>query len=479
MKESRSELNFKKDDQLSAHKIPYDERIGDSVRIGDIARLGTVVIKYTGRRANLEDAETSKKRGLASIPGEQDENSKDTRHRSNLTQSGAGGGNNTTKAYQDEIKSLNSKFQKSEIGLEGFVYKIVPEDYSHGYKETRRILKFFLENEYKEKRSKIRVITSWSKWQPQKELPCWGVRIDNSVGKDNPSEHELHRNKNQGTSDITTVIVSETRFYQVREFRVIVTINGKAVKEAKDILKMRTRKAKQNAVKKFNDKYCSFVYSGKFCAGAWLWKAVTATPSKRSKAVASTNLEKCALEDLDHRWSQEIQGNRSSSCSSVKNKDVNVRKLTDTSDPPKIQNMPELEGKIKDVHDCTVFPANCDGKSHFTPVYKIMQNQAKENNDEDLRKVCDIFKEYMKGKIFFGSLQTAVNILPPPLPLVLCSYHLVHSISSAMYYRMNLGRPVIVDFNKRFNVIFRTSFNRPCLMPPKDAPLRCTPRGTT
>ena len=404
LERSRVRLNFKQDDQLSAHKIPNDERIGDSILIRDMAHLGTVVIKCTGRRANLESARTRSKRGLASIPGEQDENSKDTRQRSDLTQSEAAGGDNATRAYQDEIKFLDLKFKsQNAIGLEGFVYKIVPEDYSHEYRETKSNLKFFSENECKEKRSKIRVIPSWSNWQPQKELPCWGVRIDNS--KDNPSKHQSHRNKNQGTSDITTVIVSETSFHQVREFGVILTINDKAVKEAKKILKMPTRQDKQNAVKKFNDKYCSFVYCGKFCAGAWLWKAVTATPSKRSKAVDSTILEKCALEELDHRWSQEIQGNRSSSRSSVRDKDpcVNVRGWN-TGAPPKIQNMRELEREIKDVNNCTVFPANWNEKSHFTPVYEIMQNQAKADNDKDLGKVGDIFKEHMKGKIFFGLL---------------------------------------------------------------------------
>ena len=77
------------------------------------------------------------------------------------------------------------------------------------------------------------------------------------------------------------------------------------------------------------------------------------------------------------------------------------------SDPPQIENMNELKKTTENIENCAVFPANWQEKSHFTPVYEIMKRQAEANNDEDLRKVSDIFKEHMEGKTpvsFFGGL---------------------------------------------------------------------------
>ena len=270
LEESRSILNSKKHDQLSAHKIPNSERIDDLVRIRDVAHLGTVVIKSTGTRANnQEDSATHKKDEFALIPVKQDGNWMEIRHRGALTESRATTTDNTTTADQNEIEFLNLKLKiASAPQVEGFVFEIVPEDYTHIYKESESILTFFSEKEHQEKRSKIRAIPYWSNWQPREALPCWGVRINNSVGKDNPSE-QSYRIKNQKTGKIPVAIVTKTRFHQVREFGVNVTINEKAVKEAKKILKASTEQERRTETKTFNDKYCSFVYSGKFSTGAW------------------------------------------------------------------------------------------------------------------------------------------------------------------------------------------------------------------
>ena len=249
-----------------------------------------------------------------------------------------------------------------------------------------------------EKRSKIRAIPYWSNRQPREALPCWGVRINKSVGKDNPSE-QSYRIKNQKTSKIPVAIMTRTSCYQVREFGVNVTINEEAVKEAKKILEASTRQERQNKIKEFNDKYCSFVYSGKFSADAWLRTKTTARRYKPPKGEDSANLERCAAEETEHYWSWVTQTNRPSSFRPLRNKDPRVRvNMVNVSDPQNIQKMYQLEEKIGNVETCTVFPANWDEKSHFTPVYKIMKSQAEANNDEDLRKVSDIFKEYMKGK---------------------------------------------------------------------------------
>lgn len=434
LEKSRLRLNFKKDDQLSAHKISNDERIDDSVRIHKIAHLGTVVIKRTETRAIREDAATRKKHGFASISVKQNGNSNEIRHRSDLPQSEPRRRDNTTRAgtkygsKQDEICTLNMKRKvHSTPELEGFVYKIVSQECTH-IKDGEIMSMFFSKEEHKEKRSKIRVIPSWSNWQPRNELPCWGVRINNNVGKNNPPKCELHRNKNRETSKIPTVIVTKTNFYSVTEFRVNVTIDKKAVKEAKKVLEMSTKRGKQKAVKEFNDKYCSFVYSGNFCAGASLGTVAKACCVKRPSGQDSTNLlKKCALEETEYYWSWEIQGNRSSSYQFLKNKDPNVKvRVFNTSDPPRIQNMRHLQKAITEVNNCAVFPANWDDKSYFTPVYKIMQSQAEANKDEDLRKVSAIFKEYMEGKtafFIFGSLvgivcdelQDRVSYSPPNL----------------------------------------------------------------
>ena len=435
LEESRMRLNFKKDDQLSAHKISHDERIADSVRIHKIARLGTVVIKRREARAIREDAATGKKHGLASISVKQNGNSNEIRHRSDLPQSETRRRDNTRRAgakygsKQNEIRTLNMKLEVHSKFIEGFVYKIVAEECIHVDKRKNNMSTFFSRNEHAEKRSKIRVIPSWSNWQPQKELPCWGVRINsNNVDKNNPSEFTLHRNKNRETSGIHRVLVKKTYFYQVREFPVNVTINEKAVEEVKKILEIKTKRGKQQAVKEFNDKYCSFVYSGNFCAGACLATVADACCVKPPNGQDSTNLLKeCALEETKYYWSREIQGKRSLSYQFLKSKDPNVTvRVYNRSDPLRIQNMRDLQEAIREVRNWTVFPANWDDKSYFTPVYKIMQSQAEANKDEDLRRVSAMFKEYMEGKtafFIFGSLvgnvcdelQDRVSYSPPNL----------------------------------------------------------------
>lgn len=398
LEKSRSSLKFGKHDRLSAHKIPYGERIDDSYRIHDIAHFGTIVIKHTGTTENYEDAASHIKYGFASLPVGQDGNSKETRHRCDLSQLEA-------RRRDNEIWCLNLKLKIcSDLKVKGFLFTIDPEDYTDYCKGTESTLTFFSEKEYEEKQSKIRAIPSWSNWKPLEAFPCWGIRINNNIGKDNPPK-QSHRNKNRETSEIPTVIVRKTCFYPVREFPVNVTIDEKAVKKAKKVLKMSTKEERQNKVKKFHDKYCSFVYSGKFYAGAWL--AIVAKASGQDL----TNLKKCATEKLEQYWSREFLGYPSSIYSSAKNKDISV-KVSTVSDPLFIWNMDELQETIKNVQTGTIFPANWDDKSHFTPVYKVMQNQAEANNDEDLRKVSAIFKECMEGKTAFASLQTAVNISP-------------------------------------------------------------------
>ena len=392
-------MKFNEHDHLSAHKIPRGERINNLARIRDIAHLGTVVIKCTGTRANHEDAATRKKHVIALSPVKHDGNSKEIRHRSDSSKSRATRRNNTTIADQDEIKFLNSTLEteRALIRVEGFVFKIVPEDYTHRYKESENTFTYFPGKEHNEKRSEILMIPCWPDWQPREALPCWGVRINNNVGKDNPSK-QSHQSKNQ----LPTAIVTKTRFYQAREFSVNVTINEKAVKEAKKTLKVWTKQETQTTIKKFIDKYCSFVYSGKFFAGAWFATMAIARRFEGPKGQNSTNLEKCATEETEHFWSWVTQRSRSSSYRPLRNKNPHVRvRMFYESDPRNIRKMCQLEETIKNVKHCTVFPANWKDKSHFTPVYEIMKRQAEANNDDDLRKVSDIFKEYMEGKTAF------------------------------------------------------------------------------
>ena len=409
LEESRLRLKFEKHDQLSAHEMPHGERIDGSVRIRDIARRTTIVIKRTETRGIHEDAATRKKHGFASISVQQNGNCKEIRHRSDLPHSETRRRDNTRRAgakygsKQDEIYTLNIKLEVHSKLIEGFVYKIVAEECTHVDKIKKNMSTFFSWNEHEEKRSKIRVIPSWSNWQPQKELPCWGVRINNNIDTNSPSEFTLHRNKNRETSGIHRVIVRKTYFYQVREFRVNVTINKKAVEEVKKILEIKTKRGKQQAVKEFNDKYCSFVYSGNFCAGACLATVADACCVKPPNGQDSTNLlKKCALEETKYYWSRKIQGNRSLGYQFLKSKDPSVKvHVHNRSDPLRIQNMRHLQEAIREVRSWTVFPANWDDKSYFTPVYKIMQSQAEANKDEDLRRVSAIFREYMEGKTAF------------------------------------------------------------------------------
>ena len=404
LEESRSILNFKKHDQLSAHKIPYDQCIDGSVPIRQIAHLGTIVIKCTGRRANHEDSATHNNQGLALIPVKQGRSSKEIRHRGDLFKSGVTGRVYATTADQDEIKSLNMrlKIESALNRVEGFVFKIVPEDYTHKCKESESTFTFFSKKEHNKKRSKILMIPYRSDLQPREALPCWGVRINNNVGKDNPSK-KSHRSRNQGTGKIPVAIVTKTSFHQVREFGVNVTINEEAVKEAKKILKASTKQERQTTIRKFNDKYCSFVYSGKFFAGAWFATMTIAWCFEGAKRQDSAYLEKCAAEETEHYWSWETQRNRFSSYPPLRNKDPSVNvSMVNESDPRNLQKMCQIEEIIRNVKHCTVFPADWDDKSHFTPVYEIMKSQAEATKDEELRKVADIFRVYMKGKTIFS-----------------------------------------------------------------------------
>ena len=405
LEKSRWKLKFNKHDQLSAHKIPSGERIGDLVRIRDIAHLGTVVIKCTETRAKYEDAATHKGHGIAE---KQDRNSKKIRFRGDMSESGPTKRDDTKPANMGEIRILNLKlnyFMKNE----GFVFEIVPADYTSSYKVSESSLTFFSEKEHKVESSTIRVTPYWSTWQPRKALPCWGVRINNNVHKDNPSK-ESYGNRNQKTSKTSTAIVTKTSFHQVREFCVNVTLNEEAVKEAKKILKAWTKQKRQNIIKKFNDKYCSFVYSGKFSVGAWFGTVATAWRFKGSKEHDSTNLKKCAAEETEHYWSSEIQTSQPSSYRILRN-GVRVR-MHYVSDPPSIEKMYVGE-TIREIKNCTVFPANWDEKSHFIPVYEIMKSQAEANKDEDLQKVADIFKKCMKGKTKGVDLRAMGGHVPP------------------------------------------------------------------
>ena len=324
---------------------------------------------------------------------EGDGNLKEIRYRYDLSRRERISRDNAT-AYQDEITFLNSKLEEG-LKVEGFVFKIVPEDYKRCSEESYSNLTFFSREEYEEKQSDIRAVSDWSNWQPSDALPCWGVRIKN-IGKDDPSERSCG-NSNQETSKVLKAIVTEARFHQVREFDVNVTLNEEAIKEAKKIIDV-SKQERQNTFKKFNDKYCSVVYSGKFSAGCWLRTVATARCVKPTKGQDAKYLEKCATEEIKHWWSRDSQANQLP----PRNKDASVILTTvRVSDPPNIYGINHLRKKIAIFQNCTVFPANWREKSHFIPVYKIMQSQAEANNDEVLREVSDIFKQCMKGKISF------------------------------------------------------------------------------
>ena len=395
---SRSTLKFKKSDKLSAYKTHNNQRIDDSELIRDIARLGTVTIKSTGSRANHENHANYQKRGIAELSEtfvEQDARSKTILHRSNMSELRPTKRVNTTTADVGEVRFLNKKLKNYGAGVEGFVFEIIPEDYEYKYKKTESTLTFFSEKERKEKQTKIRVIPNWSEWQPEKALPCWGVKIDNSVSLGTSSKQSY---RSQTTGKIPTAIVTKTSFHQVKEFGVKVTINEKAIKEAKKILKTAKVHERQNIIKKFNDQYCSFIYSGKFSVGGWLRTVTTVRRSSNDRNSHDLkSLEKCALDKTKQRWlNLESEGGRFSY--QTRGRYQTDPAVKDVSDPSNIVNVVELKQTIKNIRNCTVFPANWDEKLYFTPVYKIMQSQAEATGDEHLQEVSDLFGKYMTGK---------------------------------------------------------------------------------
>ena len=396
LEESRWILRFKAHVHLTAHKIPSGERIDDSVCIRDIAHLGTVVIKCAGAGGNHENAANHQKCGLSVLPEKQFAISESIPHRGYLPEWLVKQNDKTTatmrrKNYDNEIDILNSKLNNA--GIKGFEFKIIPEEYKHNYKEDELSLTFSSDEERGKKQTKVREIPNWSEWQPDKSLPCWGVKIDNNVSS-GTSSRRSYRNKKRETSEIPTAIVVKTSFHQVKEFGVNVTINDSVVKEARKLLKVKI-KTRPNEVKKFKEKYCSFVYSGKFSAGFWLRTVATAWRFPDPKEQDLTALQKCAMEKIERHWSWK-SGRSSNPTWTNMDSEVAIS-LMDDSDPSNIVQMCEIEKKLKNVKNFAIFPANWAKKSNFTPVHEIMQRQAEETGDEDLGKVSDIFKENMEG----------------------------------------------------------------------------------
>ena len=207
---------------------------------------------------------------------------------------------------------------------------------------------------------------SWLSWEAESGFSGWSVSVSASAGGDNSaSRKEGEKTKTKEKTCIA--VVTKTSFHQMKKFRVSVKIDDKAIKDAKDIL-YASMFRKQQVIDEFNNKYCSFVYSGQFTAGGWFRIVSTA---KSSEAMEFSTLEREATHKTEFHSSAAFSGygvtagggvNLGSSSQintqgSQERRNSSVQVLIrKESAPGNISSETELETKIKDVKNCSIFP---------------------------------------------------------------------------------------------------------------------------
>ncbi|KAK3737717.1 hypothetical protein QZH41_000178 [Actinostola sp. cb2023] len=193
----------------------------------------------------------------------------------------------------------------------------------------------------------------------------------------------------------------------MKKFRVKIRLNRKTVEDAKKILKAEMND-KRYEIAAFNDKYCSFVYTGQFSAGGWFRTVATATSTE---SMDFTALEREASARTETHWAASASGygvsagggGKEGSSSNIASQQTQQKDSSSVqvvimkeSAPGNTASENDLESKIKNAKNWTVFPISPFielKKSHFTQVYDIMKMQANETNDKELEKVSDIMKD--------------------------------------------------------------------------------------
>jgi hypothetical protein len=125
-----------------------------------------------------------------------------------------------------------------------------------------------------------------------------------------------------------------------------------------------------------------------------------------------TALEREASSRTEYHWSFGVSGygasggggqksgssNQSGSNSTQQTTNSSVQVVfKEESAPGNTTTKADLETKIRDAKNWTIFPVVGVQKEHFTQVYEIMKMQAEETGDTELGKVSDIFRLHMKG----------------------------------------------------------------------------------
>lgn len=313
-------------------------------------------------------------------------------------------------ASEDEEIRIFTRKINSE-GLEGFVYEIVPESYTDydesGYYERS----FSSEEQRKSSHSKVSSANSWLSWQAEAGFSGWGVSVSASAGQDNSGSEKLAK-QSRSAEKTRIAVVTKTSFHQMKKFRVNVKLDEKAIKDAKGIL-YASMFNKQQVIDEFNNKYCSFVYCGQFTAGGWFRTVATA---KSNEAMEFSALEREATHKTDIHSSAAFSGygvtagggvtlGSSSQANTQKSEErtnscvqVLIRK---ESAPGNTSNEADLESKIKDVKNCSIFPVMDAKKSHFIPIYDIIQSQAETEGDKALAQVARTLRLHIKGEQYF------------------------------------------------------------------------------
>ena len=317
----------------------------------------------------------------------------------------------------EEIRILTKKINSE--GLEGFLYEIIPESYTDQNESSYYERSFSSEEERRSTQSKVNSTTNWSSWQVEGGFSGWGVSVSASAGQ-NTSTSEQEGRKTQNMQKTRVAVVTRTSFHQMKKFRVNVKLGERAIKDAKNILYAPMLKKKQ-AIIEFNNKYCSFVYSGQFTAGGWFRTVATATSNE---AMEFTALQREATEKAETHWSAGFSGfgvtagggqntgssSQTNSQQSQQNTKSSVQVLIrKESAPGNTSSENDLETKIKEIKNCTIFPIVDAKKSHFIPIYEIIKNQTEVIGDKQLAIVSHILRLYMEGEV-------VCSIIDPTIP---------------------------------------------------------------
>ena len=440
---SRAPLKFSEDAALKAYREGEKKHIHVSTNLTELKDVKLLIIKDQAEDAKkkeetfekaekkLKDAQNHRDKIADQLkPGDERLEKEKDKFRNNFDQVGPDsksnqhdlldslkdepamkGGNNANEPPEDleeaeEMKILQRKLNTESL-IPGYRYEINRNEYCDLNQSVYEECSYSSEEKRKNSQKKIQTTSDWSSWHVEGGFSGWGVTVSAGGGQDKSSSSQ-EGSKNVETEETKVAIVTRTNFHQMKMFRVTIRLADKAIREAKNILKMDMYE-KKAAIDEFCKKYCSYVYTGQFVAGGWFRVVATATSTKTMKFSA---LSTAASKKLQSHWEASISGygakagggQNTGTSNSTETEDINETQnstvqvmITKESAPGNTSTEAKLEEEIKSLRKCTIFPPTGADKSHFTPINEIITRQAQEMKDDELLKVADLLEMYLSG----------------------------------------------------------------------------------